>query len=74
MKDKDINRLDHTTWRCQYNVVFAPKYCRMVTYRGIRADIGKMLRQRCQQNGVGIIEAEACVDHIPYVSKYTVKV
>ena len=64
MKDKDINSLDHTTWRCQYHVVFAPKYRRMVIYREIRADIGKILRQLCQQKGVEIIEAEACSDHI----------
>ena len=64
VKDKDINSLDHTTWRCQYHVVFAPKYRRMVIYREIRADIGKILRQLCQQKGVEIIEAEACPDHI----------
>ena len=64
MKDKDINSLDHTTWRCQYHVVFAPKYRRMVIYRELRADIGKILRQLCQQKGVEIIEAEACPDHI----------
>ena len=56
MKEKDINSLDHTTWRCQYHVVFAPKYRRMVIYREIKADIGKMLRQLCQQKGVEIIE------------------
>ena len=64
MKDKDINSLDHTTWRCQYHVVCAPKYRRMVIYKEIRADIGKILRQLCQQKGVEIIEAEACPDHI----------
>ena len=64
MKEKDIHSLDHTTWRCQYHVVFAPKYRRMVIYREIRADIGKILRQLCQQKGVEIIEAEACPDHI----------
>ncbi len=64
MKDKDINSLDHTTWRCQYHVVFAPKYRRMVIYKELRADIGKILRQLCQQKGVEIIEAEACPDHI----------
>ena len=64
MKDKDINSLDHTTWRCQYHVVSAPKYRRMVIYRELRADIGKILRQLCQQKGVEIIEAEACPDHI----------
>ena len=29
--DKDISSLEHTRWRCQYHVVFAPKYrCRFV--------------------------------------------
>ena len=36
----------------------------MVIYREIKADIGKILRQLCQQKGVEIIEAEACPDHI----------
>ena len=64
MKEKDINSLDHTTWRCQYHVVFAPKYRRMVIYNEIKADIGKILRQLCQQKGIEIIAAEACPDHI----------
>ena len=64
MKEKDINSLEHTTWRCQYHVVFAPKYRRMVIYRELRTDIGKILRQLCQQKGIEIIEAEACPDHI----------
>ena len=64
MKEKDINSLDNTTWRCQYHVVFAPKYRRLEIYGAIKADIGKILRQLCQQKGVEIIEAEACPDHI----------
>ena len=64
MKEKDINSLDHTTWRCQHHVVFAPKYRRLEIYGAIKADIGKILRQLCQQKGVEIIEAEACPDHI----------
>ena len=64
MKEKDINSIDHTTWRCQYHVVFAPKYRRLEIYGAIKADIGKILRQLCQQKGVEIIEAEACPDHI----------
>ena len=64
MKEKDINSLDHTTWRCQYHEVFAPKYRRLEIYGAIKADIGKILRQLCQQKGVEIIEAEACPDHI----------
>ena len=61
MKNPDISSLEHTSWRCQYHVVFAPKYRRMEIYR---ADIGVILRKLCRQKGVEIIEANACPDHI----------
>ena len=64
MKEKDINSLDHTTWRCQYHVVFAPKYRRLAIYGQIRQDIGVILRKLCEQKEIEIIEAEACHDHI----------
>ena len=41
----------------------------MVIYNEIKADIGKILRQLCQQKGVEIIEAEACPDHIHMLLK-----
>lgn len=64
MKDKDMNSLNHTRYRCQYHIVFAPKFRRQVIYREIKKDIGKILRQLCQQKGVEIIEAELCPDHV----------
>lgn len=64
MKEKDINSLEHTTWRCQYHIVFAPKYRRQVIYREIKVDIGKILRQLCNRKGVEIIEAELCPEHV----------
>ena len=64
MKEKDINSLAHTSWRCQYHVVFAPKYRRIAIYGEIKADIGKILRQLCKQKGIEIIEAELCPDHV----------
>ena len=45
MKEKDINSLEHTSWRCQYHIVFASKYRRLAIYRKIKVDIGKILRQ-----------------------------
>ena len=51
MKEKDIESLQHTTWRCQYHVVFAPKYRRMAIYGQIRRDIGQ---RGCRQN-LGLI-------------------
>ena len=64
MKEKDIESLQHTTWRCQYHVVFAPKCRRMVIYGQIKKDIGQILRKLCEQKGVEIIEAQAWPDHI----------
>ena len=61
---KDINSLEHTKWRCQYHIVFAPKYRRQVIYREIREDVGFILRKLCEQKGVEIIEAEICPDHV----------
>ena len=61
---KDINSLSHSKWRCQYHIVFAPKYRRQVIYQKLKADIGEILRKICEQQGVEIIEANACLDHI----------
>jgi putative transposase len=58
------DKLSHTTWKCKYHIVFAPKYRRQVIYRQIKRDIGKILRQLCDLKKVDILEAEACPDHI----------
>ena len=62
--EKDIGQLQHTTWRCQYHVVFAPKYRRKVVYGKLRKDIGEILRRLCDYKHVEIIEAHAMPDHI----------
>ena len=64
MKEKGIDSLDHTSWRCQYHIVFAPKYRRQVIYRKIKVDIRKIQRKLCEQKGVEIMEAELCPDHV----------
>ena len=71
----EIKKLEHSTYRCQYHIVFAPKYRRKAIYGELKADIGKILRKLCNQKKVEIIEAEACPDHIhmlvsipPYLS------
>lgn len=59
MKEVDVSSLEHTSWRCQYHVVFAPKYRRMEIYGKIKEDIGIILRKLCQQV---IRQAATCVD------------
>ena len=60
----DIASLSHSKWRCQYHIVFAPKYRRQNIYGQIRVDIGKILRKLCEAKGVEIIEAECMPDHV----------
>ena len=56
ISENDINSLSHSKWRCQYHVVFAPKYQRQAIYGKIKEDIGKILRMLCEQKGIEIIE------------------
>ena len=31
-----IDKLSHTSWKCKYHIVFAPKYRRQVIYNQIK--------------------------------------
>ena len=71
----EIKHTAHSSYRCQYHIVFAPKYRRKEIYGQLKKDIGEIIRKLCEQKGVEIIEAEACPDHIhllvsipPYIS------
>ena len=61
---KDNQSLSHTTWKCKYHIVFAPKYRRQIIYGKYKRSIGEILRELCERKGVEIIEANACRDHI----------
>ena len=60
----EIKHSAHSSYRCQYHIVFAPKYRRKEVYGKLKKDIGEILRKLCEQKGVEIIEAQACSDHI----------
>lgn len=71
----EVKHTAHSSYRCEYHIVFAPKYRRKVIYKELRRDIGEIIRKLCNQMKVEIIEAEACPDHIhmlvsipPYMS------
>ena len=63
----EIRSTAHSKYRCQYHIVFAPKYRRKEIYGTLKKDIGQILRKLCEQKDVEIIEAEACPDHIHIV-------
>ena len=71
----ELKQTAHSSYRCEYHLVFAPKYRRKIIYKELKADIGEIFRKLCRELKVEIIEAEACPDHIhmlvsipPYMS------
>ncbi len=62
--NNEIRSSSHTKYRCQYHIVFAPKYRRKEIYGTLRREIGMILRELCRRKEVEIINAEACPDHI----------
>lgn len=64
----EIKTTAHSTYRCQYHIVFVPKYRRKVIYGELKKDIGAILRKLCDEKKVEILEAEACSVHkgLPY--------
>ena len=71
----ELKHTAHSSYRCEYPVVFAPKYRRRIIYKELKKDIGEIMRKLCNEMKVEIIEAEACPDHIhmlvsipPYMS------
>ena len=60
----EIRHTAHSTYICEYHIVFAPKYRRKVIYKELKQDVGTILRKICNELKVEIIEAEACPEHI----------
>lgn len=60
----EVRHTAHSSYRCEYHIVFAPKYRRKAIYGALKKDIGEIIRKLCKEKNVEIIEAEACPDHI----------
>ena len=54
-KANDKYSLAHTSWKCQYHIVFVPKYRRKAIYGKLKAEIGAILRELCERKHVNII-------------------
>jgi putative transposase len=50
----------HVRWYCKYLVALVPQYRRRSIYGALRREIGKVLRELCQQQGVEIVEELRC--------------
>jgi putative transposase len=61
---QEFESLAHVRWDCKYHVVFIPKYRRKVIYGRMKQQIGRILRELCEQRGIELLEGHAMPDHI----------
>ena len=61
---KDWRSQAHVKWDCKYHVVIVPKYRRRKFYGSLRSEIGKILRQLCQQKDIVLVKGNALSDHV----------
>ena len=60
----DDSSLSHTRWKCQYHIVFIPKYRRKALYGKRKEDIREILKTLCGYKKVEILEGAVCKDHV----------
>ena len=60
----DSSSLLHTKWKCQYHIVFIPKYRKKTLYGQVRKDVREIIKVLCKYKKVEIVEGAVCVDHV----------
>lgn len=43
----DNKSLSHTKWKCQYHIVFIPKYRKKILYGRVRNDVREIISTLC---------------------------
>ena len=60
----DKKSLSHTAWKCQYHIVFIPKYRKKQLYGQVRTGVREIIQTLCRYKGIEIIEGAVCLDHV----------
>ena len=60
----DWESLSHVRWECKYHVVIVPKFRQKVIYGRLRREIGRILRDLCDQRCVDLLEGKSMPDHV----------
>lgn len=60
----DSESLSHTKWKCQYHIVFIPKYRKKVLYGQLKEDVREIIKTLCKYKTIEIISGAVCSDHV----------
>ena len=60
----DIKKLSHTRWKCQYHIVFIPKYRQKRLHGKLKEDLKEIIKTLCEYKKVEIVNGAVCKDHV----------
>ena len=60
----DNKSLSHTKCKCQYHIVFIPKYRKKQLYGQIKVDVRGIISTLCKYKDVEIIAGAVCEEHV----------
>ena len=60
----DSKSISHTKWKCQYHIVFIPKYRKKQLYGRLKEDVREVIKVLCKYKDVEIVEGAVCQDHV----------
>ena len=60
----DSSSLSHTRYKCQYHIVFIPKYRKRIMYGRLKADVREIIKKLCDYRNIEIVEGAVCADHV----------
>ena len=67
-------KLSHVVYKCDYHIVWTPKYRYRVLFGEVKSLVGKDVRMLCEWKGVEIMELNVQIDHIHVVCSIPPKV
>jgi putative transposase len=64
MGESKYRKLSHVVYKCDYHIVWTPKYRYRILFGEVKGLVEKDLRMLCEWKGVDIIEMNVQIDHI----------
>ena len=67
-------KLSHVVYKCDYHIVWTPKYRYMVLFGEVKSLVENDIRMLCERKGAEVIELNVQIDHVHVVVSIPPKV
>jgi putative transposase len=74
MSNSKYRKLSHVVYKCDYHIVWTPKYRYRVLFGEVKTLVENDLRMLCEWKGVDIIEMNVQLDHVHLLCSIAPKV